>query len=551
MQIRNTILALACLCATAGLTAQCMQMPMSDSEKEALAEFVFTGTILDREYIFNQEDGHIYTLYLTAVDGILKNTLPQLVQIAERGGRWGNLTEQVTPSLQVNTGDTGMFFANRATTQWKDFDSGLPVLRPTFGALSFKNIPASPPAGPDAIPVITSVAPDTLAAGSGDVIVIKGTGFGSGPTGFALLQLRNPDIVVGAIAYQSVLFKHILSRSDSEIRLRAPGRDVLLNTAGAGSGAVRVINPMGLSATSTQQIAVKYNRFVQGFSATTLAGPDGQGGYQLSLHTGLFNIPEARAALERAIQNWKCTVHSNIAMADTPVASQCPANDGINLVAFDDACPLPPGMLAQTTQWFETCNDGSMRLLEMDLMLDNNVSWFYGPGAVPGDQFDLESLALHELGHVHGLGHTLDSLAVMYPALTPGASRRTFDAGTREGADEIIAESAGAGACGNLPNFVPAPDCEVTATNALPGQSFGIYPNPATDKLWIALPEHIAGSISVSLRSMTGEIVSDQNVESGKISRSFSVDLSGLAPGIYFLTIYSGGERFSSKLIKM
>ncbi|MCB0544503.1 MAG: T9SS type A sorting domain-containing protein, partial [Saprospiraceae bacterium] len=150
-----------------------------------------------------------------------------------------------------------------------------------------------------------------------------------------------------------------------------------------------------------------------------------------------------------------------------------------------------------------------------------------------------------------GLGHTLDSLAVMYPALTPGASRRTFDAGTREGADEIIAESAGAGACGNLQNFVPAPDCEVSATNALPGQSFGIYPNPATDKLWISLPEHVAGSISVSLRSMTGEIVSDQNVESGKISRSFSVDLSGLAPGIYFLTIYSGGERFSSKLIKM
>ncbi|MCB0529923.1 MAG: hypothetical protein KDC65_15715, partial [Saprospiraceae bacterium] len=81
---------------------------MSDSEKEALAEFVFTGTILDREYLFNQEVGHIYTLCLTAVDGILKNTLPQLVQIAERGGRWGNLTEQVKPSLQVNTGDTGM-----------------------------------------------------------------------------------------------------------------------------------------------------------------------------------------------------------------------------------------------------------------------------------------------------------------------------------------------------------------------------------------------------------------------------------------------------------
>jgi len=56
--------------------------------------------------------------------------------------------------------------------------------------------------------------------------------------------------------------------------------------------------------------------------------------------------------------------------------------------------------------WFGTSTD------EADMALNNNFDW----ATVEEDGFDVETVFLHENGHVVGLGHSEEKLAVMYPS---------------------------------------------------------------------------------------------------------------------------------------
>ena len=55
-----------------------------------------------------------------------------------------------------------------------------------------------------------------------------------------------------------------------------------------------------------------------------------------------------------------------------------------------------------------------------------NYSTSPDPAQVAPDQFDFETLAIHELGHTVGLGESQDPNSVMYEYLAPGTARRTF-----------------------------------------------------------------------------------------------------------------------------
>jgi hypothetical protein len=53
-------------------------------------------------------------------------------------------------------------------------------------------------------------------------------------------------------------------------------------------------------------------------------------------------------------------------------------------------------------------------------------NWFTGtdPSAIGPDQYDFETIVMHELGHAIGLGHSGDTGSVMYPYLAPGQACR-------------------------------------------------------------------------------------------------------------------------------
>ena len=81
-------------------------------------------------------------------------------------------------------------------------------------------------------------------------------------------------------------------------------------------------------------------------------------------------------------------------------------------------------------------------IIESDIFLNSTFAWSVAAGGEPGRQ-DVESIALHEIGHLHGLGHSmlgeteligggrrvLGAEAVMFPiAFTAGTLNRTLRA---------------------------------------------------------------------------------------------------------------------------
>ena len=54
--------------------------------------------------------------------------------------------------------------------------------------------------------------------------------------------------------------------------------------------------------------------------------------------------------------------------------------------------------------------------------------WYTGPdpSAVAPDQYDFETIVLHELGHALGLGHSQDPASTMFATLATGQSKRTL-----------------------------------------------------------------------------------------------------------------------------
>ncbi len=75
-------------------------------------------------------------------------------------------------------------------------------------------------------------------------------------------------------------------------------------------------------------------------------------------------------------------------------------------------------------------------------------------------------------------------------------------------------------------------------------QLLHIYPNPATDHLFISVPgETDEANLLVDLYDASGRLAQQQVVRDGQL------DVSGLPGGIYFLKLRSPGKVFHAKVL--
>ena len=111
--------------------------------------------------------------------------------------------------------------------------------------------------------------------------------------------------------------------------------------------------------------------------------------------------------------------------ASSAFTPTCGANEGdfTNTVRFSFL--LDPGVLGETCTLFDFDGiDGGERIVEFDMHIDAATDWSVA-AITPGDQYDLRSLMLHELGHALGLDHSGPG-NVMQPFLDTGEMVRTL-----------------------------------------------------------------------------------------------------------------------------
>ncbi|MDQ2794573.1 MAG: T9SS type A sorting domain-containing protein [Bacteroidota bacterium] len=452
---------------------RCLMLPIAPAQRVQLASLVVEARVRDAQSFWDAGRHRLFTRHRLQVFSLLKGQPADttgLVLLTE-GGRLGLDQQVLTNTLQLAPGQRGVFFL--APAAWPGLSAtGRPLtpvgsqqgfieVNPTDGTATepFRTYPAldaafyqqlasltgqarrvlqplpallksaaARPAGTLA-PLVTGLSPLSLPAGAGAVLTITGSGFGSS-RGTGFVEFRNADD--GGNTRVKARETDYLAWTDTRIQVRVPS--AASGGRPAGSGAVRVTTAGQLQAESFAALTVIYALTnVESTDGTLLQRPNhvaqnASGG--LSFQLGPNFVAGAAAAWQRALASWRCNTGMNWDGAAGP--SNAIADDGVNVVAFDQGAQLPTLVLGRTTSYYRGCYapDGSVVfwVKEIDMQFDDAANFQFGPANAINPQVDFETVAVHELGHAQQLGHLILPGAVMHYAVARGQNTRTLSA---------------------------------------------------------------------------------------------------------------------------
>jgi hypothetical protein len=223
------------------------------------------------------------------------------------------------------------------------------------------------------------------------------------------------------------------------------------------------------------------------------------------------SVDQFRDAVGRAAATWQAVPTSSIAFEFVGVSGARPLDeDGVSTLGFLSRPDLDR-VLASTSFLVDTRTG---EILESDVFFNGSFAWSVAAEGEPG-RFDLESIALHELGHVQGLGHS----ALGETELVGGGGRRLIAAGSLM---FPIAYAAGS----VLGRTLQADDIAGTSD---------IYP----DGGFRQNTGSIQGRVRLSGAGAFGAHVAAFDLRTSSLVGNFALDdegafvIAGLAPGVY------------------
>jgi len=273
-------------------------------------------------------------------------------------------------------------------------------------------------------------------------LIIEGTGFGDTA---GTIEFDNSDSGGRSIITVDQA-TDIVSWTNTAIRVKIPTR--------AGNGTVTVKTSNGsIAGSATLQVGYAINTLYSSFRSfdsktrqnIKFTNRNEAGGYTIQLNTSTgFAFSDAVPSLERAIDTWVCAsgINWQIDKAGTDVVF---ANDGNCVVVYEPF--LPAGVLGITTSRYKASGNSSCSLhntvwylKEFDIQFVPNqslgsFSWNYTEADPQFNQYDFETIALHELGHAHGLGHVIDADELMHYSVQNGVKNRAISHHAHEGSN--------------------------------------------------------------------------------------------------------------------
>ncbi len=219
-------------------------------------------------------------------------------------------------------------------------------------------------------------------------------------------------------------------------------------------------------------------------------------------------------AMGRAFAAWQNEPRIDISFTFVGFTGAEPFDDdGMNVLGFQEEPDLERVLGATGF----TVDDVSGRILESDIFFNTIFDWTVAPNGESG-RFDLESTAVHEIGHLIGLGHS----AIGETELTNGRRR-------------VIAKQAVM-----FPIAFPTgtiSDRQLKADDIAGGSD--IYPEGNTAR------QHgsISGRVRLDGRGVFGAHVTAYSLRSGKIVGNFTLDdegsfvIAGLEPGLHVVRV--------------
>jgi hypothetical protein len=162
--------------------------------------------------------------------------------------------------------------------------------------------------------------------------------------------------------------------------------------------------------------------------------------------------PQLQTAIDRAMATWDAVPHVSLSSQFVGFTSTDPGGgDGMNVIGFQNRPDLDR-VLGATSFTTDTVTG---EILESDIFLNSAFPWSVADGGEGGRQ-DVQSIVLHELGHLHGLGHSalgetelaggarrvIAEGSVMFPiAFAAGTVNRTLHADDVAGLSDIYGDT--------------------------------------------------------------------------------------------------------------
>ncbi|MEZ5027034.1 MAG: T9SS type A sorting domain-containing protein [Chitinophagales bacterium] len=441
-----------------------MLSKLSIDQRTDQSNLVIQGKVTKQTACWNYDKTFIYTVNTVQVSDRIKGSAPDVVEIITQGGLIDGKLLTVEPSANLKVGTEGIFFLtpNRNALKFQSNNKQYEIYGMSQGFIEYDKFSGKyigtfdEYQNSDKIysliqkkPVTTSnsregkdnstydvaggaqvtyFTPNTISAGTQSILTIMGFGFKE-KTGQATVQFRNANSVLPNSFNPLPDSSYILSWTDTEIKVLVPGASAF-GGGGSGNGLFRVIDKNGAIIESESSLSVSYNQFEYKKNKLILVDKNNKGGYTFTLNENLNSNTAAKNCFKRALDQWICKTGVNAEISENTTSNTCPNQlDDENTVSFASAsCPLPPGALAVTYTSYSICDRNSPIFPEsIDMMFSPDALFYFGTDNPASNQYDFESVALHELGHAFGEGHHSEGTEIMYPSISAGAVKRDLN----------------------------------------------------------------------------------------------------------------------------